>query len=572
MSSERDDIKRLREELNSCKEARRRWEKRHKRRLHQILTLFSTAALIQNSSGTAEQLQHIADGIVKSRMFRRAIISHFGKRYRRIDVAYAGLNREEIARHKKQKPIPPSIWKEIFSEKYRVGNSYFIPHTSSLSQKLEGIKSHHYPSSRGNWHPDDMLFIPLCNSNGKIIGVISVDEPFDGKTPTSRSLDLLELFAREAANSIEREELRREIEHQKRYLEGLIESSSDIIVATNAKGKIAIFNRGAEEILGYTKEEIIGKDVTVLYESIEEARKVMRMMRQKDGSIRNYETIAVGKGGMKVPILLSTSILYDDTKTEIGTVGVSKDLREKKMMERRAAIRELAIGTSHHIKNQLEGIAVNQELLQQFVEKLDIGKRRGLIFILNRIRMAINEINRYTEWLANLPEEIDIEEYTGGLRMVEIPEEFSVEELIPLTPSAPREKRTKANLLVVDDEESIREGIAEFLSARGYSVKIAPDGEEAKNLLKGEPFDLVVTDIKMPKMNGYELFKFIKENYPDTPVIMMSAYGYDPGHILSKSIREGLKKEQVIFKKKPFNMDGLISQIENILTDKGQHL
>ncbi|RKZ32628.1 hypothetical protein DRQ19_03835, partial [bacterium] len=124
----------------------------------------------------------------------------------------------------------------------------------------------------------------------------------------------------------------------------------------------------------------------------------------------------------------------------------------------------------------------------------------------------------------------------------------------------------------VDDEESIREGIAEFLSARGYSVKIAPDGEEAKNLLKGEPFDLVVTDIKMPKMNGYELFKFIKENYPDTPVIMMSAYGYDPGHILSKSIREGLKKEQIIFKKKPFNMDGLISQIENILTDKGQHL
>ena len=70
-------------------------------------------------------------------------------------------------------------------------------------------------------------------------------------------------------------------------------------------------------------------------------------------------------------------------------------------------------------------------------------------------------------------------------------------------------------------------------------------------------------------MNGYELFKFVKENYPDTTVMMMSAYGYDPDHVVKKSIREGLKKEQVIFKKKPFNTDELASQIENILTNKG---
>ncbi len=64
---------------------------------------------------------------------------------------------------------------------------------------------------------------------------------------------------------------------------------------------------------------------------------------------------------------------------------------------------------------------------------------------------------------------------------------------------------------------------------------------------RSAPFDLVLTDVVMPNMDGYELYKAMRERYPELPVLMMTAFHYDKDHIIKRSRLEGL--EGVIFKK-----------------------
>lgn len=123
------------------------------------------------------------------------------------------------------------------------------------------------------------------------------------------------------------------LREMRQYLIRLIEVSPDAIVSTNGGGDIVLFNKGAEALLGYRREEIIGRRVTVIYESEQRAKDVMRRMRHEGGSVAGWETTLQAKDGSRIPVLLSASILYDAEGREAGTVGFNKDLRERKRAE-----------------------------------------------------------------------------------------------------------------------------------------------------------------------------------------------------------------------------------------------
>ncbi len=86
--------------------------------------------------------------------------------------------------------------------------------------------------------------------------------------------------------------------------------------------------------------------------------------------------------------------------------------------------------------------------------------------------------------------------------------------------------REKRQLLVVDDNEAIQKLLSKALSFMGYDVTLAGNGLEACTLFLTGSYDLVMTDIQMPLMNGWELSRFIKERSSNTPVIVMTGF-YD---------------------------------------------
>ncbi len=96
----------------------------------------------------------------------------------------------------------------------------------------------------------------------------------------------------------------------------------------------------------------------------------------------------------------------------------------------------------------------------------------------------------------------------------------------PVAKKSPsRNPSTSYRLLVVDDEETMRRSLADILRLEGYQVQTAPDGEAAIALIGQETFDLVLLDLKMPRVDGLEVLRFAARAAPDTQVILLTAHG-----------------------------------------------
>ena len=106
----------------------------------------------------------------------------------------------------------------------------------------------------------------------------------------------------------------------------------------------------------------------------------------------------------------------------------------------------------------------------------------------------------------------------------------------------------KVRILVVDDEQRVREEIAEFLTENKYEVFRAGLPSEAFNILKSNDIDIIILDIKLPEMDGISVLKKIKEDYPDVEVIMISGHG-DMGSVI-----DAMRNGAADFFPKPFRL------------------
>jgi len=98
--------------------------------------------------------------------------------------------------------------------------------------------------------------------------------------------------------------------------------------------------------------------------------------------------------------------------------------------------------------------------------------------------------------------------------------------------------KDKIDILIVDDDVDMAETLSDILTALEIQVEIAHDGLQALEKIKIKKFDIVLMDIKMPKMNGVECFKKIKKIRPKTTVMMMTAYAAQD--LIAEALREGV--------------------------------
>jgi PAS domain S-box-containing protein len=143
------------------------------------------------------------------------------------------------------------------------------------------------------------------------------------------------------------------------YFEGIVENSADLIITVNPEGLIETFNRGAEEALGYDRDEVIGQRIEMLFADPGERDVAIRRLEERD-NVTNYETRFLTKDGEIRHVLLTLSRLRDRDGNPIGTFGISKDLTVEKDLQERllrseqiAAIGRAVTGIQHAIKNML---------------------------------------------------------------------------------------------------------------------------------------------------------------------------------------------------------------------------
>ena len=336
------------------------------------------------------------------------------------------------------------------------------------------------------------------------------------------------------------------------YFQKLVESCPDIIISVDKRGMITFYNDGARQNLGFSYEEVLGKNVLEIYPSLDEARRVMAAMRANNadgkGHVRNFETVFKTKRGEKIPVAISASITYDDQKNEIGSIGFAKDIREIRRRDQLVTLAEVAIGVSHEINNSLE-VVVNQiEMLRRYVgraasdEDYLVESER-----LDSLSSQVEKIQDITGRISQMADEGEYgtKEYLNGKMMADL----HVDEAKPCErPKADaRYPLSGLRVLVVDDDAHICESLKDLLEGERCCIETAPSGARAVEWLERQPFDLVLSDVVMPDMDGYELYQTVKESTPKLPVVLMTAFNYDKDHIIKRSCLEGL--QGVIFKK-----------------------
>lgn len=160
------------------------------------------------------------------------------------------------------------------------------------------------------------------------------------------------------------------------YLEGIVENSADMIITVNPDGLIMTFNRGAEETLGYKREEVVGRKIETLF--ADPSERDIAIARLEGGDhVKNYEARFLTKEGQIREVLLTLSRLRDREGNPIGTFGISKDISTEKDLlrkllqsEKDAGIGRAVIAIQHAVKNMLN-------ILRGGLYVIQVGQRKG---------------------------------------------------------------------------------------------------------------------------------------------------------------------------------------------------
>src|SRR4030066_811088 len=110
-------------------------------------------------------------------------------------------------------------------------------------------------------------------------------------------------------------------------------------------------------------------------------------------------------------------------------------------------------------------------------------------------------------------------------------------------------KNANGRILIIEDEKSLKEVLRILLEEEGYEITAASNGLEGMDYIQNDIFDLVVTDIKMPKADGFEVLKKVKAISPSTIVIMITAFA------TTESTIEAMKEDAIQYIHKPFKID-----------------
>ena len=255
---------------------------------------------------------------------------------------------------------------------------------------------------------------------------------------------------------------------------------------------------------------------------------------------------------LTVPLLLSDKVIgvfnIESEKTGAFTeddrqfaemfsryVAVALNILDLLAMERSTTTGQLAVNVSSEIAGPLNDILSDAgTLMEDYVGQEDLcGRLQTIMDNAVGIRESIKQVGHPASGFLDKP--------------------------------APDKKADPAltgkRILIADDDQTIRETIHGVLGRLGCSVETARDGAEAAAMIDQRTYDLVVSDIKLPHHNGYEIFALVKDAAADCPVMLMTGFGYDPHHSIIRARQEGLSA--VLFK--PFKIDQFLAEIRRAL-------
>ncbi|WP_456473947.1 PAS domain S-box protein [Candidatus Pyrohabitans sp.] len=267
----------------------------------------------------------------------------------------------------------------VIDDKYRIlmSNRAYAEMCGMSKAEIIGKKCYEVAHLQGWPCAEEKESCPVLEvfSTGNPFSVVHRHHTRSGRTyyaeinayPLKNDRDEVNLVLEVVNDITERYELEKKLKETGEFLNNIMKSSGDAIVATDLEGRITFWSQGAEKLFGYTAEEMLGKNIYDLHpEEFRLKRKRMEefLLEYLEDAIRNYRMKIYRKDGKLVDISLSLSLLKDASGRPIGMVGISKDItREVKAEEElKRKVRELEDFYNMAIGREMKMIELKNEI------------------------------------------------------------------------------------------------------------------------------------------------------------------------------------------------------------------
>jgi len=399
-------------------------EEQLQKRTKEFMALMKSGAEMIQTADLRKRLQVIAEAI-RGLGWRRVVIS---VRDENLEVpspdhiVTAGLTSEEIEFLWKNRPSG-KVWRERFGpefERFKIGEFYYLPWSDPWVRKKFAtgvVRSRIPPEEMVDWDPQDMLYAPLWIPGGRIVGILSVDDPVDGRKPTSESLAPLELFLHQAAVAIENARLISDLQTARDFVTRIMEQNPIGIWVFDKNGVCIDVNKAALKIFGIpNRSHVIGridvfkKNGVIKVDLIEEFKQAYEgkvIFCEKEFTFPKLH----GKGREKCSLALRIFPVLDEKKQLQSIVVLCEDITKRKRLERK--VREYAEQLELKVKERTRKLLDLEKKYETVVE----NAQDGIAIIQNGKIVFINK--RWTE-ITRRP----AEEYIGKPVLRHVPEPY----------------------------------------------------------------------------------------------------------------------------------------------------
>lgn len=480
-------------------------------------------------------------------------------------------------------------------QQFLVSRSHFIPAEAKFNISGVYIRANVDQRAAHEWQADDMLMIPIANHRSEIFGMFSVDDPIDRQRPSLATIQGLEIFASHAAAAIENvrlfaqsnaalEALKQSNDQQTRLHDTVQRTQAELITAsklaavgTLAAGVAHEFNNLLAGMHGFAelgqlgtledKDEALEIVRRTCQRGVQITRRLLTFARQSDGTRDLSQIDEIAEGALQL-------ISWDLTRAQITVV---RDYRSTTAVWTESGqIMQVVLNLLSNARDATSPGGVVTIITCDNAEWVELTVADTGSGIAESIRERIFEPFVTTKGALGgstiagtglgLSVSYGIVQAHAGRLLVESAigtgSSFTVQlprdcEIVPVAPppATPPIAKLRLHILVVDDEAPVRAVVAQLLMRAGHTVDQASDGMDALAQSAHVRWDLIISDVTMPGLDGPSLIAQLRERGIVTPVVLMT------GRVDSAGLAYAQGSDTISVLAKPFDRAMLLATV-----------
>jgi signal transduction histidine kinase/CheY-like chemotaxis protein len=518
--------------------------------------------------------------------YGRAVLTLLDPQGKDFQWFFTGFSDAEIDRFHARK-LTPDDRAAALQDRFKVGNSYLIPASSDLG--LGGAPANGPRGSGDDGVGDDVLVIPLYGAKGSLVGTVMLDGPKDPAAPVAEALSPLELFAAQVAHAIEKKRLDQAVKSMQARLlsvqQQLMQAEKMSAIGQLVSGVAHELSNPLSGIIGFA-QLLLGSEVNpkikknlerIHDEALRSQRIVQNLLgfSRRHKSEKSYRSLNEAIDGVlelrayqlqvdNVDVVRRYDARLPRTMLDFHQIqqvvlNVVNNAHQAMMdvsdRPRRLVITTVRAGDMVRATFADSGTGIGRDRLESifdpFYTTKKEGKGTGLGLSLSRaivkdhqgVMIAESVLSEGTTIHVDLP---IVEEVKAAP-----PRE---EEKPPPGPPAP------LRLLVVDDERILVELLCEFLKSAGHQVDEAGDGKKALELASARDYDIILTDLKMPGLDGQGLYERLCKIKPQ----MAHRFVFSTGDLANPKVQTFFQSTGCLYLSKPFKLESVLTVLEQV--------